>query len=83
MVSISRLSLEREVSGVLVRGVVPQSELDCSAVHSRVKAVGTGEALEPGDTTEKLTLNGGRTLRVTVGLVEENGTTRTASVGHL
>ncbi len=83
MVPVLGLSLEREVCGVLVRRVVPQGELDCSAVHTRVEAVGPVEASEPGDAAQQLTTDGGRALWVTVGLVKEDGAAGTTVVGHL
>lgn len=41
MVTFGGVSLESEVGSVLVRGVVPQSELDCTAVYTGAQAVGT------------------------------------------
>lgn len=83
VVPILRLRLEREVRRILVRGVVPQGKLDRTAVHTRVFAVVARVVGEPGDTTEELPVDGCRALRVTVGLVEEDGPSRAAPVGHL
>lgn len=83
MVTVLGLGLEREVRSVLVRGVVPQGELDCSAVHARILAVGPVEASEPGNAAQELTLDGGRALRSTVGLVKEDGAAGATVVAHL
>ena len=83
MVTFSRVGLKGEVGSVLVGSVVPQSEFDSTAVHSGAQAVSTGEAIEPGDTAEELSLDGAGALEVGVTLVQENGVTRAAAVGHL
>ncbi len=72
MVTFSGVSLESEVGGILVRSVVPQSELDCTAVHTRAQTVGTREPVQPSNTTKELALDGAGTLRVRVALVQEN-----------
>ena len=63
--------------------VVPEGELDCTAVDTGAEAVGTCKAVEPGDTSKELAIDGGRALRVGVGLVKEDGATRATTVGHL
>lgn len=83
VVSVRRLSLKGEIRRVLVGGVVPQGELDSTAINTRVLAVGTSEAGEPGNSSKKLTVDGSRALRGTVSLVEEDGATGATSVGHL
>lgn len=77
------LCLESEVGGVLVGCIVPQSELNSTAVDTGAQAVGVGVALEPCNAAEKLTVDGRGTLRVAVGFVEEDGTSRGAPVSHL
>ena len=69
MVTVLRLGLKGEVCGVLEGSVVPQGELDCTAVHTRAQAVSTCEALDPSDATEKLALNGARSPRIGMVLV--------------
>lgn len=83
MVSVRRLRLESEIRGVLVRGVVPKSELDGAAVDTRAFAICACKTINPGNTAEKLALDSGRALRGAVSLVQEDWVARAAVVGHL
>jgi hypothetical protein len=83
MVTVLRLRLEGEVRRVLVRGVIPERELDGTTVNTRVLAVGSRKASEPSNTAEELTLDGGRTLGVTIRLVQKDGTAGATVVSHL
>lgn len=77
------LRLEREVCSVLVWRIVPQSELDDTAVDARAQAVSTGEPVEPGDTAEELSIDSSWTLRVAIGFIKEDWAPRATLVGHL
>ncbi len=83
VVSVLRLRFESEVRGILVRRVVPKSELDGAAVDTRALAVRASKAINPGNTAEELALDSGRTLRGAVSLVQEDWVSRAAVVGHL
>lgn len=83
MVSVCLLSLEREVGGVLVRGVVPQRELHGATVNTGALAVVTSEAINPGDTAQELTLDGTGALRVGMVFVQEDWVSGSTPVGHL
>jgi hypothetical protein len=83
VVAFCRVGLEGEVGGILVRRVVPQRELDGTAVDAGAQAVRAGEPLEPGDAAEQLALDGGRALGIAVRLVQEDRGARFAVVGHL
>jgi hypothetical protein len=83
VVAFRRVGFEGEVGSILVGCIVPQRELDSTAVDAGTQAVRAGEPLEPGDAAEQLTLDGGRTLGIAVRLVQEDRVTRFAVVGHL
>lgn len=83
VVPVLSLWLQGEVCGVLVRCVVPQGELDCTAVDTRAFAVCACKAGEPGNTTKELALDSRRALRSSIGLVKEDRAARTTVVGHL
>lgn len=69
MVPILRLRLKRKVRSVLHRSVVPQRELDRTAVHAGAQAVGTVEPVEPGDASVELALDRAGAARVGMALV--------------
>lgn len=83
MVTFRRVGLKGEVGSVLVGCVVPQGELNCTTVDTRAQAVGTGESVEPGNSTKELTLDGTRAPRVGVALVQEYWVSRATAVDHL
>ena len=57
MMTILRLGLKGKVRDILEGCVVPQSEFDCTAVHTGAQAIDICEAVEPSNTTEELALN--------------------------
>lgn len=63
--------------------VVPQCELDRTAVHAGAQAVGSIEPVEPGDASVELALDRAGAARVGVALVQKHGIAGAAAVGHL